>query len=234
MANWREFIPAADWELYSTIGLGRPTGLGARPALLVIDVQFRTLGDKPLPLRESITSSYATSCGQNGWDALPVIAEIIASSRSTDVPVLYPCVPYRSASQAGQVARKAPGLLAADAHAHEFPEAIAPSAGDRTVPKTHASAFHGTPLMSYLVDLGIDTVLLTGCTTSGCVRATAVDASAHNLKTVVVEDGVYDRVTMSHCVSLFDIQAKYGEVMPAGAVLAYLGRLGHRDAATAA
>lgn len=192
-------------------------------------MQFRTLGQKPLPLRESIDAYYPTSCGQVGWDAVPVITEILVAARGAGVPVFYPCVPYRSADEAGQMARKAPALLAAEAQAHAFPEAIAPIAGERTIPKVHASAFRGTPLISYLIDLGIDTVILTGCTTSGCVRATAVDASGYNLKCVVVEDGVYDRVSLSHCVNLFDIQAKYGEVMPSASVLEYLEAVGRHD-----
>ena len=231
--NWRDSIPAADWELYSLSGLGCHSEPGVHPALLVIDVQLRTLGEKPLPLRESIDLYYPTSCGQAGWDALPVIAETLAAARGAGIPVFHPCVPYRSADEAGQMARKAPAFLAAEAEAHAFPEAIAPLVGERTIPKVHASAFRGTPLISYLVDLGIDTLILTGCTTSGCIRATAVDASGYNLDCIVVEDGVYDRVGLSHCVNLFDIQAKYGEVMPSAAVLDYLAALGRRDTAAA-
>jgi nicotinamidase-related amidase len=98
---------------------------------------------------------------------------------------------------------------------YDFVAEVKPGPGDITIPKFQASAFHGTALTSYLVGLGVDTVVVTGCTTSGCVRATVVDACALNFKVVVPQDAVYDRSQMSHAVNLFDMSSKYADVLPA-------------------
>jgi maleamate amidohydrolase len=223
-AEWRNAIPAEDWETYRLAGLGVPEPPGSRPALLVIDTQYRTLGERPLPLRDAISQSYPTSCGEAGWRALPAIAQLISAARANRVPIVYPFIPRRSGIEAGRMGRRAPGLLAADAHGYEFPPSIQPEQTDLVMPKFHASAFMGTPLLNFLIDLGVDTVILTGCTTSGCVRATAVDASGYNFRCVVAEDAVYDRAWLTHCVNLFDIQAKYGEVMAAASIGEYLSK----------
>jgi maleamate amidohydrolase len=96
---------------------------------------------------------------------------------------------------------------------YDFVAEVAPRSEEITIPKFQASAFHGTALISYLVGLGVDTVVVTGCTTSGCVRATVVDACALNFKVVVPEDAVYDRSQTSHAVNLFDMSSKYADVL---------------------
>jgi isochorismate hydrolase len=110
----------------------------------------------------------------------------------------------------------------------------APEAGDILLPKKHPSAFFGTPLVSYLIDLGADTLVITGCTTSGCVRGSVVDAFAYNFRVLVPEDAVYDRSRVSHAVNLFDMAAKYAEVMPTSACLAALAALPAEETARAA
>lgn len=221
--DWRAAIPAQDWATYERAGLGAPDELGRRPALLVIDVQYRTLGHEPLPLAESIERHYVTSCGEAGWRAVGVIERLIATARAAGVPIVYPCIPRRTATQAGAMGRKAPALLTADERGYAFPPQIAPHDDDIVLPKVHASSFSGTPLIGHLIELGVDTVVLTGATTSGCVRATAIDACAYNLRCAVVEDAVYDRARLTHAVNLFDINAKYGNVVSSEAAIAYLG-----------
>lgn len=105
---------------------------------------------------------------------------------------------------------------------YEFVAEARPRPGEITIPKFQASAFHGTALTSHLIGLGVDTVVVTGCTTSGCVGATVVDACALNFKVVVPQDAVYDRSQVSHAVNLFDMASKYADVMPAGELV---GRL---------
>lgn len=221
--DWREAIPAEDWATYDQAGLGRVDEPGSRPAVLVIDVQFRTLGEEPLPIGESIRRHYRASCGEAGWRALGPIARVVAAAREVRVPVVFPCIPPRSATEGGAMGRKAPALLEGDARGHEFPDPVAPIAGEIVLPKMHASAFAGTPLLGHLIELGVDTVVLVGATTSGCIRATAIDACSFNLRCLVVEDAVYDRATLSHCVNLFDINAKYGNVVSSDGAVAYLG-----------
>ena len=111
---------------------------------------------------------------------------------------------------------------------NDFVEEIAPEPQDVVFVKRKPSAFLGTPLLGHLVYLGADTVIVTGTTTSGCVRATAVDAAQYNFHSVVPEECVWDRGTLTHKVNLFDIQMKYGDVKPTREVIDYLGGLPQR------
>jgi nicotinamidase-related amidase len=104
-------------------------------------------------------------------------------------------------------------------------ESIAPQPGDVVVSKRYASAFFGTPMMTYLNDLDRDTLIVTGCTTSGCVRATVADAFSYAFNVVVVADGVYDRGEASHAINLFDMDQKYADVLSSEAVIKYLEAL---------
>jgi isochorismate hydrolase len=102
---------------------------------------------------------------------------------------------------------------------------VAPREGDILLPKMHLSAFFGTPLTSYLIECGADTLIVTGCTTSGCVRGTVVDGFAYNLRMVVPHDAVYDRSATSHAVNFFDMASKYADVMTTSECLAALAAL---------
>jgi maleamate amidohydrolase len=212
---WEGIVSDADLEVYRAAGFGKPTGVGQRPALLVIDVQYRTVGSTPRPILEAIRE-YPTSCGALGWRAVPRIAELIAVFRRHGLPVLYPCVAPKNEHHSGGFGAKVPGVLSVPARGYEFVSDIAPQKGDIVLPKAHASAFFGTALASYLVHLRADSVVLAGCTTSGCVRATAVDACQLTYPVLIPEDCVYDRSEVSHAVNLFDLAAKYADVMPLG------------------
>ena len=100
-----------------------------------------------------------------------------------------------------------------EAKGYEFVAEVAPRPSDVLLPKKHPSAFFGTPLASYLINLRADTVIVTGCTTSGCVRGSVVDAFAYNFRVAVPSDAVYDRSAASHAVNLFDMSEKYADVM---------------------
>ena len=101
---------------------------------------------------------------------------------------------------------------------------LAPCSGDHVFMKKKPSAFFGTPLISYLNDRGIDTLIITGGSTSNCVRATVFDSSSYNYHTIVAEDGVFDRIEISHKVSLFDMDRQWADVMPTEDILAELAR----------
>lgn len=225
MSDWRALIPAEEWQVYEKAGFARPTGLGTRPAVLVIDVQYRTVGDEPAPLLESIERFYRTSCGQAGWDAVAGIQRLLAAARAKGVPVVYPYVAPKQAIDAGRTGEKIPSLMEVPEKGYAFVAETAPLPGDLLIPKRHPSAFFGTALTSYLIDMGVDSLIVTGCTTSGCVRASAMDAFAYNFRVAVVEDCVYDRSVIAHAVNLFDLQAKYGDVIALDAALAYLDGL---------
>ena len=123
---------------------------------------------------------------------------------------------------------KIPALLELqldDPAATELDLRLAPVEGEIVFTKKYASAFFETGLSSMLVAAGIDTLILTGCSTSGCIRATAVDGVSHGYRVIVPEEAVSDRAEGPHYANLFDINAKYGDVVPLAEVLEYLRRL---------
>lgn len=221
---WKHLIPEDEVRAYEAAGFGRPTGVGKRPALLIIDVQYRTVGTTPQPFWESI-KEFPTSCGQPGWDAVAQIARLLPLFRQKGWPVIYPYVAPKEAFDTGRLAAKVPALMGVAAKGYEFVPDIAPQAGDVLLPKRHPSAFFGTPLVSYLVERGIDTLVVTGCTTSGCVRGSVVDGFAYNYRVLVPHDAVYDRSHTSHLVNLFDMNAKYADVMSTDEALATLAAI---------
>ncbi|ANN79687.1 isochorismatase family protein [Bordetella flabilis] len=218
---WDGIIPDSELEIYRKAGWGTPTGIGRRPVLLVIDVQYRSMGYEPMPIEKAI-ETMSTSCGEYGWRAVPHIAHLLAAFRRIGAPVLYPHVAPKRSHDRGQFEAKVPGVMDVSAPDYDFVQEVRPQEGDIQIPKHQASAFHGTALASYLVGLGVDTVVVTGCTTSGCVRATVVDACALNYKVVVPQDAVYDRSQVSHAVNLFDMASKYADVMPAAELVELL------------
>ena len=209
---WSDVISDEDIARYDKAGFGRPSGIGSSPALLIIDVQYRTLGDSPKPFDEAI-KDYTTACGQPGWDALDHITRLLAVCRERGIPVLYPHVAPKQSYDAGTLGAKVPSIMLVPEQGYRIPDQIAPGPDDVMLPKKHPSAFFGTPLASYLIDLGADTLVVTGCTTSGCVRGSVVDGFAYNFKVVVPHDAVYDRSRVSHAVNLFDMASKYADVM---------------------
>jgi nicotinamidase-related amidase len=126
----------------------------------------------------------------------------------------------------GRLAEKVPALMKVAANGYQFVPEVAPREQDILLPKKHPSAFFGTPLVSYLVDLGVDSLVVTGCTTSGCVRGSVVDGFAYNFRCTVPIECVYDRSATSHAVNLFDMAAKYADVKPVAEVMAELRALG--------
>ena len=215
---WEGLISEADLAVYKAAGFGQVTGLGNRPALLVIDVQYRTSGSKSQPILEAI-KEYSTACGEYAWRAIPNIAKLVAAFRERNLPVLYPHVAPKTAHDNRGFGAKAPTILDVPSEGYEFVAEIAPLATELVLPKCHASAFFGTALTSYLVSLGVDSLVVSGCATSGCVRATVVDACSLNYPVVVPEDAVYDRGQVSHAVTLFDLASKYADVLPTNEIV---------------
>ena len=231
MKPWDGIISEEEQRAYQAAGFGRPSGIGRRPALLIIDVQYRTIGTSPKPFWESI-KEYPTSCGEIGWNAMKKIAVLLAEFRRNKWPVLYPHVaPKNKATDSGRLAEKVPAIMDIPERGYQFPSEIAPREGDVLLPKKHPSAFFATPLVSHLIDLQADTLVVTGCTTSGCVRGSVVDGFAYNFRCVVPHDAVYDRSATSHAVNLFDMASKYADVATTAEVLEMLKPLGKAAAA---
>jgi nicotinamidase-related amidase len=206
-----EIIDDLTRQRYDAAGFGRPVGLGRRPGLLIIDVQYRTTGTSPKPFDEAL-EEFTTSCGEVAWDAVANIKRLVELFREKGWPVLYPYVAPKKAFDAGALGAKVPGIMDIPDKGYEFHPDIAPLEGEILLPKRHPSAFFGTPLLSYLVQSGIDSLVVTGCSTSGCVRGSAVDAFSYNYKVAVPSDAVYDRSPLVHEVNLFDMGQKYADV----------------------
>lgn len=217
---WAPYVSAEDELLYERAGFGRTAGLGSRPALLVIDVQYRTVGHHRVPIEEAMLE-YPTATGNRGWSAVDTITGLLVSARAAGVPVLFPHVAPKTGTTPGGFRGKSPSLASPDLAAYEFVAEAAPVEGDILVPKDHPSAFFATGLLTHLVQLGVDTVILAGCTTSGCVRASAVDAFSSGFRVGVVGDGVYDRTPTAHAVSLFDLSSKYADIIDGAAASSY-------------
>lgn len=221
---WDGVIPEQEILAYEKAGFGAPSGLGKKPALLIIDVQYRTVGTEPKPFFESI-KEFPTSCGDVGWKAVERISVLLKLFREKNWPVVYPYVAPKIEHDHGRLAEKVPALMTVAAKGYEFVPEVAPAPRDLLLPKRHPSAFFGTPLVSYLINLDVDTLVVTGCTTSGCVRSTVVDAFSYNFRLGVPQDAVYDRSATSHAVNLFDMASKYADVSTTDRLVAELSGL---------
>jgi nicotinamidase-related amidase len=224
MRPWDGIVGEEEQRAYRAAGFGRPAGFGRRPALLIIDVQYRTVGTRPLPFWDSIRE-FPTSCGERGWAAVRALVPLLAAFRARGWPVLYPHVAPKRAYDGGRLAAKVPAIMNIPAQGYEFVAEVAPLPEDILIPKKHPSAFFATALASHLIDLGADTLVVTGCTTSGCVRGTVVDGFSYNFRVVIPEECVYDRSRVSHAVNLFDMSEKYADVLPVATVMERLRAL---------
>ena len=207
---------ASDEQFFRERGFGRRIGFGRRPAVLVVDLT-RAFTDAARPL------------GANLDQQVDATNRILAAARRKKVPVFFSSVRYDDPEMrdAGIWALKQAGTasLVAAGDGPELDPRLAVEPGESLFYKKYASCFFGTDLASRLVNAGVDTLLITGTSTSGCVRASAVDACQLGFRPIVVREGVGDRSTAAHEQSLFDLDAKYADVVALDACLAYLADL---------
>lgn len=186
---------------------------GSRPALLIVDVVAAYLTEG--------SALYMDTAA----DALASNARLAATARAAGVPVVFTNVQYKpDGSDGGVFWRKAPVLRAfvEGSPLGAFPPGLTPQAGERVVTKQYPSAFFGTGLAETLHAEGIDTLLITGYSTSGCVRASALDAMQYGFVPLVVREACADRHPAPHEANLFDLQAKYAEVISEAEALAVM------------
>jgi nicotinamidase-related amidase len=221
---WDDVIPPFEQEVYAAAGYGSSQPLGRRPVLLVVDTNYAFAGRRPRPIMEAIRE-YRTSCGEAAWAAIAAMRPLLAAARAAGVAVIY-TTGRRHASLAtmgqwvAKNARAAEDLGQGDAT--EIVAEIAPAAGELVIEKSRPSGFFGTDLAAHLVMRQADTILLAGGTTSGCVRATVMDAFSLGYRVGIIHECTFDRATVPHKVSLFDMQAKYANVLSLEDALAYL------------
>jgi maleamate amidohydrolase len=213
---WDPFLTARDREVFAASGYAAPVGFGERPALMIVDVSYNFCGERPEPLLQSI-KKWRNSCGEDAWRAISVIRRLIDACHERGLPVFYSTNTRRpDGFDAGSWRWKnARELEDAEKEiaGNEIVQEIAPAPQDIVILKTKPSAFFGTPLLSFLIDLRVDTLMVCGVSTSGCVRATAVDAFSNNLRVQVIEDACFDRSQASHAINLADLNAKYADVI---------------------
>jgi len=228
MATWDDILTERDKEVFALSGFGKKAGLGQRPALLIIDVNYNFTGDKPEPILESV-KRFRTSCGEEGWEAVYRIRELLAEARKKHLPTFYTTAEENRSNStlmvggwAAKSNRTTEDMTEQWEKANEIVEEIAPQPGDIIVHKQKPSAFFGTALMSMLNEVHADTVLVCGTTTSGCVRASVIDAFSYNMKVSVVEECVFDRGQASHKINLSDMAMKYADVIPLKETVEYI------------
>jgi len=228
---WDKFLTERDKAVFKASGYASDMTPGKRPAVLVIDVSYGFVGEKNLPILESI-KTWPNSCGEDGWAAIPHLQRLLSAARAKGVPVIYTTGVVRDdkwdvASWGWKNARTDDwsGSARTNRDGNEIVDEIAPQPTDIVVYKQKPSAFFGTPLASYLTMLRCDSVIVTGTSTSGCVRATVIDAFADNYRVTVAEEGCFDRSQASHAVNLCDMNAKYANVTPMDQVIAYIDGL---------
>jgi nicotinamidase-related amidase len=225
MPIWDDILTPADREVIRRGGYGNPRGLGERPALLIVDAQYNYAGaDKPI--LEQI-QEWPSGVGESAWRAIERLRPLLRAFREKKRPVIYTRqvqknIPFdgfaaKTARNSSQYLEGSKGTFVVDA--------IAPREGDGVIDKSYASAFYGTPLLSVLIKLKVDTLIVAGGTTGGCVRASCVDAISRNFDVAVVEDCVYDRISVSHKVGLLDLWMKYCDLISCEEAVLYVHAL---------
>lgn len=209
-------VNTTDEQFFADRGFGQRIGFGQRPALIVIDL-LKGFTDPSMPLGASFDAEMAET------------KRVLASAREAGIPIFYTAVAYeeQDLKDAGVWARKQKGTatLVAGTPAVELDPRLERRPSEAIIVKKYASAFFGTDLIARLNSRRVDTLLLTGCTTSGCVRATAVDAVQNGIIPVVIREAVGDRAEAPHRQSLFDLEQKYADVVSVDEVLGYLSDL---------
>ncbi|MBI2505295.1 MAG: isochorismatase family protein [Candidatus Latescibacteria bacterium] len=189
-------------------------GFGRKPALLIIDMAYGWTDP-----------AYATGSSRLD-ETVAAIQRLLPACRAKGVPVICTTSPFRPDAEEPMHAQPGTkGFRRWDERACQLDQRLAPLPGDLVLYKDNASAFFGTHLAPYLIERGVDTLLITGCSTSACVRASATDARAYRFKAIIPRQAVQDRAEGAHEWNLFDIDAKFGDVVEMQEVLDYLSAL---------
>ena len=225
---WKDIIPPETMELYKHYK--RDLYVGPRAAVLAIDVYEMAYQGGPKPVME-VAKEFPSSCGVNAYNAIAPTQKLLAAARAAGLPIFYSTAETRPAAKPGAVkaTNRRSGSTPAELYAIR-PE-FAPQPGDVVIYKQRASAFFGTPLIAHLAQLGVDTIIIFGESTSGCVRASTVDGYSHGYHMVMAEECCFDRSEISHKVNLFDLHHKYADVMKVDRIVQELEGRGVAQAA---
>lgn len=219
---WQTYLSEQDLAVIARGKFGRRMGFGKRPAVVVIDAQRYMVGEA------GSDAGWPSSCGDAGRRAVDAIAAVVTAAQAAQVPCFFSRFELdREGTDMGVYRRKRDLLdsehwcLAGTVGAQLVPQ-LQPGATDIVFVKKKPSGFHGTPLLGHLIDRQIDTVIVMGGATSNCIRATVFDAASYNLRAIVPQETVFDRIPISHAISLFDMDRQFADVLPVADVLDYL------------
>lgn len=204
---WKDVVSESDLTIYRRNV--REVHIGKRPALLAIDLYNSVYRGGNRPILDVI-KEFPGSCGEYAWGAIEPTKRLFAAARKAKIPIIY-TTGARPDSEKLRATLTNHGNRGDDPYGF-FPE-FAPQPGDRIIYKERASAFFGTPTQAYLQQQGCDSVIVCGESTSGCVRASAVDAFSAAFHVAMAEEACFDRILLAHKLNLFDLHHKYADVM---------------------
>jgi maleamate amidohydrolase len=211
MPRWFESIPPGEFEVYKSAGFAKRQQPGSTPALLIIDCTLSFTGSQRKESVVDAIKEYQTACGPAAWQAMGFIKEALTLFRKQSRIIVFTRPDLDDQRFAGEATKagKGTGMVSGN----EIVPDIAPLPSEWIVEKAKASCFFGTPLASYLHQKRVDTLVVVGVSTSGCVRASVIDAFSHGFKVFLIEEGCFDRSSFAHAANLFDMDAKYANVI---------------------
>lgn len=218
---WDEFLGEADKQVLERGRFARRMGFGRTPAIIVVDAQkymVGTLGKE---------SEWPSSSGKPGHEAMAKIVEIVRHGQQRNIPVFFSRFEIDpSGNDMGVYALKrdllnTPHWCLTGQVGSELVDELAPADKDLVFVKKKPSCFHGTPLLGYLIERQVDTLIVVGGSTSNCVRATVFDASSYNFRVIIPQEAVFDRFPISNAISLFDMDRQFADVVSASEVFEY-------------
>ncbi len=218
---WKDVISAEELERYAKNVRG--VRVGRNPALLAIDLYNRVYAGGNRPVGD-LYKQFPSTCGENAWNAIEPTKRLFAASRKAGIPVIHTTGAAETSTKLHNPKRTwtNPKTNLDD---YGFHEDLTPEPGERVIYKERASAFCGTPLQMLLQQQGIDSLIVCGESTSGCVRASVVEGWSLSFHMTVAEECVFDRLMITHKINLFDLHHKYADVMHVDDIIAHLDRL---------
>lgn len=224
---WEDALTEIDKTVIEKGGYGQRRGFGKRPAFVIIDAQYNYVGaNKPI---EEQLEDWPSGGGEEAWRSIEIIKKLKTQAKNVNIPVIYTRNVQKTTTTFDSFAVKADRdntQYIDGSRGSQIVDELKPNESDLIIDKSYASAFFGTPFISYLIKMGVDTLILVGGSTSGCVRATAVDAVTRNFNVAVIEDCTYDRIELSHKAGLLDLWMKYCDVVKSEEVMDYFSSFG--------
>lgn len=222
---WEQYLGEQDRQILEKGRFARRMGFGKKPAILVVDAQKFMVGIK------GKESEWPSSGGQPGHDAMKQIVSLVSKGQAHQVPVFFTrfeIAPSGNDMGIYQLKRdllNTPHWCLTGEVGSELVDELTPTSNDIEFVKKKPSCFHGTPLLGYLIDRSIDTLIVVGGSTSNCVRATVFDAASYNYRVIIPQEAVFDRFPISNAISLFDMDRQFADVVQIQEVLAYFDSL---------